>query len=279
MIRFWYGRGIRRGMRLSISSIAIGAKKRARIPGESGRIPEILCRLLEVRSQGSEILVRRHVGYAERCMARTGGTGGYRPMAANPYESPENPSDIPRQPSGWWRFVFPLIMVVSIVGLLVALLMPATRGVPEAGRRMQCNNHLKLIALGLHNYSDTYGSFPPAYTVDASGKPLHSWRTLILPFIEQKALYDQIDLSKPWDDPVNEAARNAKLATYVCPSGIWYKPHTTYFAVVVPGGCFKATEGTPLAAITDNKSETLMVVEVSEKYAVHGCRRPMRRKK
>jgi len=114
-----------------------------------------------------------------------------------------------------------------------------------------------------------YGSLPPAYTVDAMGKPLHSWRTLILPFMERKDLYDQIDLSKPWDDPANEPARNTKVATYVCPSGIWDKPHTTYFAVVAPGGCFKPTEPTPIAAITDKLSETLMVVEVSEKNAVH----------
>ena len=131
-------------------------------------------------------------------------------MVANPYESPENPSDIPQQPSAWSRFVLPLFMVAGIVGLLVALLMPATRAVPEAGRRMQCNNHLKQIALGLQNYADTFGCLPPSYTVDASGKPLHSWRTLILPFVEQKPLYDQIDLSKRWDDPANEAARNAK---------------------------------------------------------------------
>ena len=98
---------------------------------------------------------------------------------------------------------------------------------------------------------------------------MHSWRTLILPFIEQKALYDQIDLAKPWDDPENEEARNTKIPTYICPSGSNDQSQTTYFGVAAPGGCFKPTESTPFAAITDKTSETLMVVEVPEKYAVH----------
>lgn len=190
-------------------------------------------------------------------------------MTTNPYESPENAANFPSQPTNWPGFAIYVLVGIGILGLLVVLLLPAQRSVPEAARRMQCSNHLKQIALALQEYADTYGNLPPAHTVDADGKPLHSWRTLILPYLEQKELYDQIDLSKPWDDPTNEAARNAKVATYVCPSGIWNKPHTSYFAVVAHGGCFKPTEPTPLAAITDKASETLMVIEVPEKYAVH----------
>jgi prepilin-type processing-associated H-X9-DG protein len=128
---------------------------------------------------------------------------------------------------------------------------------------------IEAMARGLPCIGSNIGGIPELLPQDADGKPLHSWRTLILPYLEQKELYDQIDLSKPWDDPTNEAARNAKVATYVCPSGIWNKPHTSYFAVVAHGGCFKPTEPTPLAAITDKASETLMVIEVPEKYAVH----------
>ena len=111
-----------------------------------------------------------------------------------------------------------MFAVVGILALLIALLLPASRGSREAARRMQCSNHLKQIALALQNYADTYGCLPPAHTVDAEGKPLHSWRTLILPFMEQKELYDQIDLSKPWDDPANEKAMKTKISYYVCPS-------------------------------------------------------------
>ena len=82
------------------------------------------------------------------------------------------------------------------------LLLPAVQAAREAARRMSCSNNIKQIGLAMQNYHTAYGTLPPAYTVDAQGRPLHSWRTLILPFIEQQALYGEIDLSKPWNDPV-----------------------------------------------------------------------------
>src|SRR4030095_16557971 len=96
-----------------------------------------------------------------------------------------------------------------------------------------------------------YHCLPPAYTVDAAGKPLHSWRTLILPYIENKKLYDQIDLSKPWDDPANRAAYETNLPFYRCPSGDAARRQTTYLAVVAPGGCFQGSQPRTLAEITD----------------------------
>src|SRR5260370_743998 len=68
-------------------------------------------------------------------------------------------------------------------GVVIALLLPQTSS-REPARRSQCKNNLKQIGLALHNYHDVYGSFPPAYFVDASGKPMHSWRVLILPFLD-----------------------------------------------------------------------------------------------
>ncbi|HSG73025.1 MAG TPA: DUF1559 domain-containing protein, partial [Planctomycetaceae bacterium] len=96
-----------------------------------------------------------------------------------------------------------VIVVFLVIVVLIALLMPVTRNAGPAARRWACKNNLKQIGLALHNYHDSFGTFPPAYTVDADGKPLHSWRTLILPFVEQQSLYDSIDLTKPWDDPAN----------------------------------------------------------------------------
>jgi uncharacterized protein DUF1559 len=52
-------------------------------------------------------------------------------------------------------------------------------------------------------YHDTYGTLPPAYIADAEGKPLHSWRVLLLPFLEQRELYEQYDFDEPWDGPNN----------------------------------------------------------------------------
>lgn len=90
-----------------------------------------------------------------------------------------------------------VLVVLAILACLAALTMPAIRQSREPTRRSHCKNNLKQIGLALHNYLDAYGSFPPPFTLDANGNRLHSWRTLILPFIDQAPLYNQIDLTKP----------------------------------------------------------------------------------
>ena len=110
-----------------------------------------------------------------------------------------------------------LLVVVGIIAFLIALLIPATRSARPAARRSQCANNLKQIALALHNYEQAHKALPPAYTVDAEGRPLHSWRTLILPYMEQEPLYRTIDLSKPWDDPANAKALETVVPVYRCP--------------------------------------------------------------
>ena len=119
------------------------------------------------------------------------------------------------------------------------------------------------------NYQSIHGALPPAYTVDAEGKPLHSWRTLILPYLEQQSLYDKIDLTKPWDDPANKAAFETNLQIYRCPSANYPASYTAYLAVVAPGGSFEGAEPRALEEITDDHSLTLMVVEVGSDHAVH----------
>ena len=68
---------------------------------------------------------------------------------------------------------------------------------------MQCSNSLKNISLALQNYHDTYRTFPAAYVPDKDGEPMHSWRVLILPYIEERNLYDKYDFTEPWDGPNN----------------------------------------------------------------------------
>ncbi len=80
-----------------------------------------------------------------------------------------------------------LLVVIAIIGILIALLLPAVQAAREAARRSQCSNHLKQLSLGLHNYHDTHGAFPPG-ALSVNGL---SWRVFLLPFIEQKPLYDK----------------------------------------------------------------------------------------
>ena len=95
-------------------------------------------------------------------------------MSANPWKHPEFNDAIP-EPKRQRRFtLIELLVLMAILGILIALLLPATRFSRYAARRAQCTNNLKQIALALHNYERMYQALPPAYTVDANGRPLHS---------------------------------------------------------------------------------------------------------
>lgn len=188
-------------------------------------------------------------------------------MDDNPYRRPESedafvPTKRPVVTALKW-----VLGIGAVVVLLGALLLPAVRTARPAAYRTQCANNLQQIALALHNYHDAYGALPPAYTTDSEGKPLHSWRTLILPFLEEGQLYESIDLSKPWDDPANEKARNTEVSAYQCPS---HSDHgrTTYLAIVTPESCLQWDQPRKFSDVTDGPSKTWLVIEVAEDGAV-----------
>jgi len=121
-----------------------------------------------------------------------------------------------------------LLVVITIIGILIALLLPAVQAAREAARRAQCINNLKQIALALHNYHSTYKIFPPssvwrpgtADNIQRLNNPnlSENWVILILPFLEQQALRDAFDLSRYITDPVNERPRGTALSVMLCPS-------------------------------------------------------------
>ncbi len=192
-------------------------------------------------------------------------------MTDNPYASLEPVSDGPvlkKRPRITFLRVF---LGLAIVFVLAALLLPAMRrgGGREAARRTQCKNNLKQIALALHNYESIYHVLPPAYTVDAAGRPLHSWRTLILPWVEQLDLYNMIDLSKPWDDPANAEALKTVPHVYRCPSVALPPGFTSYLGIVGSNACFHPTAPRAFSEMTDGTGNTLMVFEVAQEQAVH----------
>jgi prepilin-type N-terminal cleavage/methylation domain-containing protein/prepilin-type processing-associated H-X9-DG protein len=169
-----------------------------------------------------------------------------------------------------------LLVVLAIIAVLVGLLVPATRSVREPARRMACANNLHQIGLALLNYESEYKRLPPAYTVDSHGNRLHSWRTLILPYMEQSQLYQSIDLNKPWDDPVNAKARATSVPGYSCASSARStqdsdtdKDRTTlYLALVGESFAFTTDKGRKLKEFTDGPSNTMMVVEANVDQAV-----------
>jgi type II secretory pathway pseudopilin PulG len=111
-----------------------------------------------------------------------------------------------------------VFVIIGLIGILVGLMLPAVTSAPRGGRRVQCQSNLRQIAIALHLYHEDYGSFPPAYTVDASGRPMHSWRVLILPYLEEAGLYKQYNLEEPWNSPNNLAVANQVPAIFQCPT-------------------------------------------------------------
>jgi hypothetical protein len=156
-----------------------------------------------------------------------------------------------------------LVLLLLCGGILVAL----PRGVGKhAVRRTQCSNHLKQIAFAFHNYHDTYGSLPPAYLAGEDGRPMHSWRVLLLPFLEQQALYDAYNFDEPWHSPVNRMVVETKVPVYTCPSDrtAFGSTTTNYMLITGPGTVFDGTEATRFHEIRDGLSNTLLVVEVRD---------------
>jgi prepilin-type processing-associated H-X9-DG protein len=156
-----------------------------------------------------------------------------------------------------------LVLLIPVVFILVALLLPAVQQAREAARRSTCKNNMKQIGLALHNYHELYGSFPPAYIPDENGNPMHSWRVLVLPFLDQQALFDSYDFSQPWDSPSNQYVLDNMPPVYACPSNPEEGGNTTHYAAVVGPNCvFHGAEAIRLRDITDGSSNTVIVGEV-----------------
>ena len=88
------------------------------------------------------------------------------------------------------------IAACLFLALLVALLLPAIQAPREVVTPARCVNNMRHIGIALQNYHDTYKSFPPAYVADENGRPMHSWRVLILPFLEENGLYEKYDFDE-----------------------------------------------------------------------------------
>jgi hypothetical protein len=113
----------------------------------------------------------------------------------------------------------------------------------EARRRTNCSNNLRRITLALLLYEREHGTLPPAYTVDAEGKPLHSWRVLLLPYVGETGLFARIRLDEPWDSEHNRQFHDAAVDVYQCPSANLKQGETAYSVIVGERTAFQPGEG------------------------------------
>jgi prepilin-type N-terminal cleavage/methylation domain-containing protein/prepilin-type processing-associated H-X9-DG protein len=181
-----------------------------------------------------------------------------------------------------------ILVVIAIIGVLVALLLPAVQAARESARRMQCQSNLKQIGLALLNYESSHKVFPPGYIsqVDKDGNdtgPGWGWATLILPQMEEANLFNQIHLDLPIEDSSNKSARLAEVPGYFCPTEdyrhMWIAKRSDgtpicevaesnyvgVFGTTEPGvdgdGLFYRNSSVAIRDITDGTSKTLAVGE------------------
>jgi len=113
----------------------------------------------------------------------------------------------------------------------------------EARRRTSCSNNLRRIALALLLYEREHGTLPPACKVDAQGKPLHSWRVLLLPHVGEAELFAHIRLDEPWNSEHNRQFHDAAVDVYQCPSANLMQGDTAYSVIVGERTAFQPGEG------------------------------------
>lgn len=158
-----------------------------------------------------------------------------------------------------------VVVIIGVILLLVALLLPNIQQSRGSARQVQCRNNLRQVSLALHRYHDTYGSFPPAVTTGPDGEPWHSWRTLLLPYIEEDELWDRYRLDEPWNSEANLAmVEKVPMPTvFQCPADESPRlAKTTSFVAVIGERTMWPPDGVvSLDEIPDGASYTIHVVE------------------
>lgn len=132
-----------------------------------------------------------------------------------------------RRPADAGFTLIELLVVIAIISVLVGLLLPAVQSARESGRRAACANNLHQISLAMHHFQETHGHMPSSYRpAGETSLPRTSWFTFILPYLEQKALYDGYNQNRSWGDPAidagfstsNKLLVNFRLAVFECAS-------------------------------------------------------------
>jgi len=153
------------------------------------------------------------------------------------------------------------------ISALVGLLLSAVPSAREAARCMQCVNHLKQIGMGVRVYHDVHGCYPLPCTRDEAGRPMHSWRLLILPYFTSRNVDGNYDRNEPWDSPSNRKALAEFRHVYCCPTAQgWPPPSTTtnYVAVVGRTPDWRHVDGSQKNLDSQQqKADTFLIVEMA----------------
>ena len=154
--------------------------------------------------------------------------------------------------------IIELLVAMSVMGVLMAILLPAVSSAREAARRMQCVNQFKQIGLALHAYHEVSGSLPQGWQLESSQESGFGWIVPLLPYMEQRAAYEKIDRNQPLADATNDQARRMSLAGLTCPSDMTQPT----FQLYPEGPSPLLTSGSSLASTSAAASDPATLLEL-----------------
>jgi hypothetical protein len=171
------------------------------------------------------------------------------------------PATTGRPAAGW--IIASAVAVILLACLLIALVRMGRQTMTRltTGRERNASlQNLERIAAALNAYAADHGSYPLRVTRDSNNNPLHSWRVLILPYLGEEELYSRFDLTLAWDSPHNMQAAGDIPAVYQHPSA-GEKLESSYYVIAGPGTLFPAPIPLGPDQISDDPSQTILVIE------------------
>lgn len=133
------------------------------------------------------------------------------------------PMRLQRQPiSRGGMTVIELLVAISVIAVLTALLTPAVLNARSASQRVECQNRMRNVALGMQGFAEANRRYPATalYSTGAGNDLQGNWVVQLLPFLDQDNVFKKWDFKKPASDPVNQVAGKMPLPVLACPSDI-----------------------------------------------------------
>ncbi|MBC8872329.1 MAG: DUF1559 domain-containing protein [Planctomycetes bacterium] len=189
---------------------------------------------------------------------------------ALPSETATPPVDASGRPKSSVMILITVIIaailgVGIVVGLLIALVFPAVSVARSEANKTQSSKNMEVIAAAMLSYEADHGSFPPAYIADEDGKPMHSWRVLLLPYLGPgyDHVYEQYNFKEPWDGPNNMNLRYSMPPEYACPADPDASSNyeTSYMVIVGDQTMFPGAASVTRSELTDGAAYTIMLAQ------------------
>ncbi len=162
-----------------------------------------------------------------------------------------------------------VLFAIAVLSLVVSAVRPLMRYTANSSNLSAGRKNLEKIVAALRQYQADHGTLPPPYLNGADGKPAHSWRVLILPYLGHKRLYDRYDFNSPWDSTRNKMLLREMPSVYAAPTdqNALSSYETSYMVVVGKKTAFPRDGGVSTSQISDRHDQTILVLEIKSNGA------------